>query len=342
VFQIPGKESLLNAFASICGIRLKQVWLSSAADTSDLLGGYEQYNQVKGLLEVKSKVDGIGLRLVLSLVSDSDDVGAANVENARISAGNAVKAYYDGKLLEESLLEQIRALLDVISRFSSHDSEALSRVRDRLESVPISDGAAFRWTRSELVRAAERGDWVLLRNVNQIPHAVLDRLNPLLEKPGEESILAEAPPDDNGDPQVFRPHPNFRLFMTMDPRNGDISKALRNRCVEIAMADKARASADNLSALAYGSGIPGPLGSISNFIVEVDRWVAHEFPNEKPPSQQIPLRSRLLVAHGKPWLSAIQEATAELYPELPEEIVAKLFRVKEHQPGILDRSATEI
>ncbi|KAJ8907200.1 hypothetical protein NDN08_003681 [Rhodosorus marinus] len=337
-----GKESLLNAFANICGVQLRQVWLSSASDTSDLLGGYEQHNQMKGFLEVKSKVDSIASHLVRSLISDADDVGAANVEHARISADNAVKAYYNGKLHDESLLEQIRALLDVCSRLSSHDSSGLSRIREQLDSIPISDGAAFRWTRSELVQAAERGDWVLLRNANQIPHAVLDRLNPLLEKPGGESILAEAPPDDNGDPQVFRPHRNFRLFMTMDPRDGDISKALRNRCVEIAMGGKACASNDNLSAFAFGSGIPGPLGSVSNFLVELDKWVAYEFPNEKPPSQQIPLRSRLLVAHGKPWLSAIQEATLELYRELPKEILDKLLQVKEHQHGILDRSAAEI
>ena len=29
-------------------------------------------------------------------------------------------------------------------------------------------------------------------------------------------------------PQV-RPHPNFKLFLTMDPRDGELSPAMRNR-----------------------------------------------------------------------------------------------------------------
>ena len=35
-------------------------------------------------------------------------------------------------------------------------------------------------------------------------------------------------------PQVL-PHANFRMFLTMDPRDGDLSPAMRNRGVEIAV-----------------------------------------------------------------------------------------------------------
>lgn len=95
--------------------------------------------------------------------------------------------------------------------------------------------------------------------------SVLDRLNPLLE-PGGVLPLTEcgtAPDVDDGLPdeqpeasgagseatptgvaplsssghRVIRPHPNFRLFLTADPSCGEVSRAMRNRCVEISLLD---------------------------------------------------------------------------------------------------------
>ena len=39
--------------------------------------------------------------------------------------------------------------------------------------------------------------------------------------------------------RVIRPHPNFRLFLTADPSCGEVSRAMRNRCVEICLLDAA-------------------------------------------------------------------------------------------------------
>jgi hypothetical protein len=36
-------------------------------------------------------------------------------------------------------------------------------------------------------------------------------------------------------PRITKPHPNFRLFLAMDAQFGEISRAMRNRCVEIAL-----------------------------------------------------------------------------------------------------------
>ena len=63
--------------------------------------------------------------------------------------------------------------------------------------------------------------------MNLCPASVLDRLNCLLE-PGGKLLLAES-----GLQRVVVPQPNFRIFFTMDPVFGEISRALRNRCVEI-------------------------------------------------------------------------------------------------------------
>lgn len=39
----------------------------------------------------------------------------------------------------------------------------------------------------------------------------------------------------DGKPVVLHPHPNFRMFLTVNPNHGDVSRAMRNRGVEIFM-----------------------------------------------------------------------------------------------------------
>lgn len=77
--------------------------------------------------------------------------------------------------------------------------------------------------------------------------SVLDRLNPLLEPGGVLPLTECGTPDDDSSSnhrpsassshRVIRPHPNFRLFLTADPSCGEVSRAMRNRCLEISMLD---------------------------------------------------------------------------------------------------------
>mgnify|MGYP000288244738 CR=1 FL=1 len=60
---------------------------------------------------------------------------------------------------------------------------------------------------------------------------VLDRLNPLLEPDG--AILVNERGLVDNSPMMLRAHPNFRLFLTVDPCHGEVSRAMRNRGVEI-------------------------------------------------------------------------------------------------------------
>lgn len=39
--------------------------------------------------------------------------------------------------------------------------------------------------------------------------------------------------NQNSKPKVIKPHPNFRLFLSMNPSSHEISRAMRNRCVEV-------------------------------------------------------------------------------------------------------------
>lgn len=67
-----------------------------------------------------------------------------------------------------------------------------------------------------LTKAMEEGQWVLLDNANLCSAAVLDRLNAPLE-PGGSLLLNEAG-TSGGRPRIVVPHPDFRLFLALDPR----------------------------------------------------------------------------------------------------------------------------
>eukprot|EP00897_Mesotaenium_endlicherianum_P007207 jgi/Mesen1/6514/ME000332S05520 len=91
----------------------------------------------------------------------------------------------------------------------------------------------FEWVDGALLRALERGEWVLLDNANFCNPTVLDRLNPLMEPGG--TIMINERGLVGGQAMVVRAHPNFRLFLTLDAHYGEVSRAMRNRGTEIFM-----------------------------------------------------------------------------------------------------------
>ena len=92
------------------------------------------------------------------------------------------------------------------------------------------------------------------------PSQVLDRLNPLLEPHGELLVNERGLVD--GQPLLVRPHPSFRLFLALDPQYGEVSRAMRNRGVEIFLcpADAALGAAE-ASAAGQTVGIKDSWGS---------------------------------------------------------------------------------
>lgn len=89
----------------------------------------------------------------------------------------------------------------------------------------------------------------MINDANLCSSSVLDRLNSLCELNGT-LILSERGNSEEG-VEIIKPHPDFRLFMAFDPRNGELSRAMRNRGVEIGLFTGAlptgRGSAEGIS-----------------------------------------------------------------------------------------------
>ncbi|KAL6070950.1 Midasin [Balamuthia mandrillaris] len=144
------------------------------------------------------------------------------------------------------------------------------QLRNLREAEQRSVSGCFEWVDGMLIKALENGHWILIDNVNFCPSTVLDRLNPLLENEGVLLVNERGLVD--GEIKRIVPHPNFRLFLAMDPQNGEISRAMRNRGIELSLLppdlsysfasssyeeDNNKVINDDAIVLLNGRGIPG-------------------------------------------------------------------------------------
>ena len=110
----------------------------------------------------------------------------------------------------------------------------IHRLHDMLIELAEESGTGkFQWYDGILVDALTHGSWIIFDNANLCNPSVLDRLNSLLEPEG--SLILHEFTNARGEPRQIKPHPKFRLFLIMDPRHGELSRAMRNRAVEIAV-----------------------------------------------------------------------------------------------------------
>ncbi|KAK4879011.1 hypothetical protein RN001_007157 [Aquatica leii] len=140
----------------------------------------------------------------------------------------------------KSKLHEISNLLDYLKSIEATSEAEICEVENNIRTLlsqvsseeSLNAGGRFEWIDSLLIRCLQEGSWLLIDNVNLCSPAVLDRLNGLLEPKGVLKI-GERGVKEDGKMFKVKPHKDFRLFLTMDPKNGEISRAMRNRGVEI-------------------------------------------------------------------------------------------------------------
>lgn len=228
-----GKTTLVRQVAAFRGRTLREFSMNAEVDTLELLGSFEQAERFREL-------DRIALDAVRLLqdalrehvrASSSLELHAPinSLEHLRYVLGEGGPHFDLGEATRT-----IQAALDVLAA-TSYASRA-GELRARLDVGTASvTSARFEWVDGPLVQAMKNGDWLLIEDANLCSPSVLDRLNSLFE-PGGRLQLAERGPVD-GEIQIIFPHADFRLVMTLDPRHGELSRAMRNRGIEIAVLD---------------------------------------------------------------------------------------------------------
>ncbi|CCK71283.1 AAA family ATPase midasin KNAG_0G02250 [Huiozyma naganishii CBS 8797] len=227
-----GKTELVRFLSSILGTEVCVFSMNSDLDSMDILGGYEQvdmnrkiWNVIKPLKRTVRKL----LSINLGLTDDNSSALLAGFDLLHfICDGSTGKA-------------EFTTLWKKFKNFQSYlpDNADLLKIADDFESLDVvlrkPERVAFEWFDGILLKAIENGDWLVLDNANLCSPSVLDRLNSLLETDG--SLLINECSMENGEPRILKPHPNFRLFLTVDPKYGELSRAMRNRGIELYMED---------------------------------------------------------------------------------------------------------
>jgi len=207
-----GKSSVVRLLAALAGHTLETVRLSSASDTSDVLGTFEQG-------DASHRVRAAAQALAPLLAQWQ--ARAATSDGTLLAALERVRTQVD------THPEQARTLAPLLH---DDDRAALDAALAPLDGHAPTAGH-FAWVDGPLVRAAQAGHWLLLEHANLCAASVLDRLNSLFE-PNGALVLSERGLLDGQVPRIV-PHPAFRVFMTVDPRHGELSRAMRNRGIEL-------------------------------------------------------------------------------------------------------------
>lgn len=214
-----GKKLLLKRVAALAGASVVTIAMNADTDTIDLIGGYEQSD-----INRQSR----------------DAVETLHVQLARIAKRRLLQhpSPESAEILESlgqdpsRLLSDLKRAKDYLQFLPVEESGAISQqIRLLEQSVTIADEARFDWMDGILVEALQVGKWLVLDNANLCSASVLDRLNSLLEPDG--ALIVNEYTDIGGAPRVIHPHPDFRIFLTVDPRYGELSRAMRNRAVEV-------------------------------------------------------------------------------------------------------------
>ncbi|KAJ2419303.1 AAA ATPase midasin, partial [Coemansia sp. RSA 2524] len=224
-----GKTALVRWLASVTGNRLVEFAMNAGVDTSELLGGFEQVDVQRHRSRLVEQVSELVDRLV-ELCEFGSDVRVQ-------AAAHACALLQQVRRADRDALSAVIAQIVLIARESQTESmtdslgELITAVEQASQAFGVLEAAGrFEWVDGVLVEALERGQWLLLDRANLCSASVLDRLNGLLEPNGVLYV--------NEDPKRTTPvvpHPEFRIIMAVDPQHGELSRAMRNRGIEICM-----------------------------------------------------------------------------------------------------------
>ncbi|XP_017978548.1 PREDICTED: midasin [Theobroma cacao] len=251
-----GKTSLIRLLAQLTGNVLHELNLSSATDISELLGCFEQYNAFRNFRSVVAQVGRFvneysSLLLEISMetfLSDRKDLTARWLAFLSDLESDIMPSFsFVNPETWNSIYKSLPSLIEIIKQLKSDleknvlpiswTSEYLDRAMKTILKLQhhqrIPYFAKFEWITGLLINAIENGEWIILENANLCNPTVLDRINSLVEPDGTITVNECGIVD--GKPVVLHPHSNFRMFLTVNPSFGEVSRAMRNRGVEIFM-----------------------------------------------------------------------------------------------------------
>ncbi|CAK7897218.1 midasin [[Candida] anglica] len=225
-----GKTELIRFLADAVGSQIDEFAMNSDVDSMDILGGYEQVDLERGVTKLSLSVRAILVEVVLVNLKQKQ-TDSAVLKNVLAFIKFLDESRGDASERSVQLHSNLEQLLKLYSNSELQSILQESHILQKKLSEQKNNGVRFEWFDGLLVQAVENGHWLVLDNANLCSPSVLDRLNSLLETNG--TLVINECSSADGQPRNVKPHPNFRLFLTVDPRYGELSRAMRNRGVEL-------------------------------------------------------------------------------------------------------------
>jgi midasin len=218
-----GKRSAVRAIAAATGTRLHEYSMHSGVDTMEMLGTFEQSDSNRQLNLAAEYLNDILISLELETRTVNDDVQRiANSLRHCVSADVGERA---------AVLQDAQEACNVLASLGV-TADRLSTIRALLHDASRPTAPSFEWIDGPLVTAIKQGHWFFINDANLCSPSVLDRLNSLCEMNGTLALSEKG--GSSGQTEILRPHPHFRLFLAYDPLKGELSRAMRNRGIEVA------------------------------------------------------------------------------------------------------------
>lgn len=323
--EASGKTSIVRYLAHLTGHPLHEYCMDASVDVSELLGCFEQIDLSRHARIMISQIEALVMTSAETTLSQAQLSSATHDATVLVqswdsfhrSTADLGKALGTSSWLTEVQMAMANQTLDhCVPELATQ----VTTVRKRLQELDakakaISAGVGFEWVDGMLIRALYEGHWVLIDNVNYCNPSVLDRLNALLEPNGTMSVNECGLVD--GELRVIEPHPRFRLFLAYNPEHGEVSRAMRNRGIEIYLAGVTSDSLD-LRMLLAANGIPGmklccAMQQLHHRICQLNASASSE---EKVSLHTAIQWSRLTVqavTNGTPLIAALTESFERLY-----------------------------
>ncbi|OMJ18030.1 Midasin [Smittium culicis] len=252
-------QSPMNFLESTSTIDYK----STSNDLMDIdsLDSPEQNNAPSQLINDTSFIDvsKFGSKLIYESISLSDKL-THSINNAITSEQDIKKVFSIIECIENDfidvfldkyckfieltkklspILEHTNSL-NLLTNFADYTKSRIKSLKSEAQSFyDLSKSGVlgrFEFVDGILIDALKNGHWILIDKANLCSPSVLDRLNGLLE-PNGVLTLGECGliKDENGIDCVrtIKKHKNFRIILTVDPKYGELSRAMRNRGIEI-------------------------------------------------------------------------------------------------------------
>ncbi|CAD5111280.1 DgyrCDS602 [Dimorphilus gyrociliatus] len=216
-----GKTSIVKTMAALAGRNLSILNINANMDTIELLGGFEQADVWRLVHEIQDDLEAKISELTGQFLIQGDK-----------NIVNILEKYARLKFDEEerNIDYIIECFKNILGYFPNNIAKEIEEKLIKLDSYKDSAGK-FDWIDSQLIRSMQNGDWLLVHGANICSPSVLDRLNPLLEPNGVLTITERGV--INGEIVTVKPHKDFRIILELDFRHGELSRAMRNRGLEI-------------------------------------------------------------------------------------------------------------